>query len=244
MAWQVDRYGLIVPSEQHLWQARLYQAYQVCGTEVRASGAAWPDAHRAIIGGTAALYGVAVDVASAAISANTPINNWDKQVSDLGRMLDYTVHSTYYDGKMPGGGVNKRLFWEIIKTGNVALCTGFKRWQMHRLLMGDRDAVPPDIWLVRAALGANIIQKGVVDLGDEQYKLLSEATRTAAADAGVCPAHFHCAVWLYVRRLYKDQKPLTLARYEWLKGVYSRCARPLTIDATVQLHEELANVDW
>jgi len=125
-----------------------------------------------------------LEVGACIIAAFSPRERWSTNIAKA--ML-------FANGGTPKGLSNNLIMAQRSVTDGFDALKGLKTNAFARAIAGDTDAVVIDVWMCRAAM----LDNDSPNVG--QYRMLSEACRTVAAEFGITPRTAQALIWIVVR---------------------------------------------
>jgi hypothetical protein len=173
--------------------SRLWHNAQRLTREQREEGRLWYPHESWRLTRLGQTYGIPAPVVIHAAAALTPGLRWERTMLVLGNMLDaYSVGARTWPrgGDATFGYRDREKAWEILRTGNLRLCSGQKVVPFAAALSGDLDAVVVDRHLVWLATGADVRQ-----VGPAAMARIAAGVRVLAWSYGMAPRDVQAALW-------------------------------------------------
>lgn len=178
---------------------RLLRLYRAATPAVIAAGESW---YRAAQDAAAEIFPERPDIAAGVIAALSPRCQWITNV----RWARAVVHAANTGQECPNVSMmdNRAAAWKIAQgAAPLSVLNGPKVSRFYRNIMADMDCATVDVWMMRAALGADNVPTDAK--GKEkaptirQYRAIESAVQRAAALAGISAAMLQAVVWIVVR---------------------------------------------
>ena len=156
-------------------------AANICETE-RENATAWYRMARCHAHAVAIVLGVSLECGASVISAFSPRVTWNRNC---------VLAHAFANGEAVACLGNSIRAAERAKTMGFGALNGLKTNAFARNIAGDTNPVTIDAWMLRPF--------GMRSVNKRNYRILSEAIRTVAAENGMNPADMQALLWIRIR---------------------------------------------
>lgn len=175
--------------DQEAMIRRIRATWNVSTEDQREQGAKWYNEAQLVAALLAAQTGHTLDTAAAVLAHLSPRTFWAKTVQGATSLM--------IAGVAPGhlGANVRRALGAMEAEKPLDTLHGPKVAAFAANILGDTDAVTVDVWALRVALGPDAPDS----VTPKQYRLVADAYRAAAREAGVTPATIQATTWIVAR---------------------------------------------